>query len=1026
MQRRLILCVLPYIYSSISYANDAAWNCEQSKDSKQWVCSGDNKPAAPAPAESEPAKAPVSRSQPKAVAPVIEEATPAIVEPIAPEPETNLAKPQTAVEPAPVPVPARQAPPPALVNPEATATAPEKDEAEPEAAEKAQSEAPNPIPAPVKQTATAPSSDKRAGWTCGSSDKTEGWDCNLTGKDPKGVAKPVMAAPSSSFSLLTPTFNYNQEQTFNTLTSQLPYDPWQNCDVPGIPKPTFVPRKQLRDKTPLDVKSNYSEVFDNEVSSYFGNVEMNRADQHSISNIANYDSVSGTLGLQGSVYYSEDELAMYGESAQLKLDQDQAKIRDVLFISPGMPLRGQASAVYRENKILSRYKDVSYTSCKPGNQDWMVHASELKMNKETGKGAAKNTWVEFKGVPVFYSPYLSFPIDDRRQTGFLAPSFGNTQRNGYELTVPFYWNIAPNYDATFKARYMDKRGILLGGQARYLTESSKGKLGVEYLPVDNKPDNTNYKKDGLNPWHNQSRYLLTFTNSSKISPHITSNIDANYRSDVDYFNDLGSSLSRPFNSFLRSTADVSYANKDVSLVTRAESYQSVDRSLTGFALPYRRLPQVNFNYNHSFDFMPLNTGLESEYVYFQHNDRINGQRYNVKPSISFPLKTSSAYITPKFSLQHTEYLLGHKGNNNDFYLDRATNTYKTIGFDTVSRTLPIFSADAGVFLERDLTIGNQSYVHSLEPRLFYLYIPKTNQDQIPIFDTALNDFNFDSMFRENRFSGTDRTQDANQITTALTSRLIDNKGRETVKFNLGQIFYFQNRDVTLPQLYPDYQNTSADFFQKYGHYAATRRYIPETNSFSSIVGELSTRLTDHISVNTGLQYTPQRGEITRGQADFHYVNNPGEIVNLGYRYRKNIYLTDKENIDLGRPLDIIQTDASFHWPVYDNWSVVGRWQYSWLYNSTQDTFFGFEKENCCWRFRIIGRRWVNNINILNALNGTGPFNPALANNTNAAQADSQTGVFVQIELKGLTGIGDKLDNFFEQQIYGYQRPSKDD
>ena len=202
------------------------------------------------------------------------------------------------------------------------------------------------------------------------------------------------------------------------------------------------------------------------------------------SNTANYDSVSEVLDLHGDVYYSEDELALHSDTATLKLASDQAKLRDVQFISPTTPLRGRAESVYRDSKTFSRYKDVAFTSCRPGNQDWIVHASELKMNKITGKGAAKNAWIEFKGVPVFYSPYLSFPIDNRRLSGFLAPSFGSTQKSGFSLSTPYYWNIAPNYDATLIPRYLTKRGALLAGKFRYLTEQSKGKVGLEFMPND--------------------------------------------------------------------------------------------------------------------------------------------------------------------------------------------------------------------------------------------------------------------------------------------------------------------------------------------------------------------------------------------------------------------------------------------------------------------------------------------------------------------------------------------------------------
>ncbi|NOU21970.1 MAG: LPS-assembly protein LptD, partial [Methyloglobulus sp.] len=752
----------------------------------------------------------------------------------------------------------------------------------------------------------------------------------------------------------------------------------------------YVPDKNQRDIADLDMDSNYAEIYDNEIGNYQGNVEMKRADQRASANSANYDSVSETVDLHGNVFYSEDELSLYTDTATLKLASDEARLRDTLFISPTTPIRGKASAVYRDSKFLSRYKDAAYTTCEPGNQDWIVHATDLKLNKKTGQGAAKNAWVEFKGVPIFYSPYLSFPMDDRRKTGFLVPVPGYTQKGGFSLSAPFYWNIAPNYDATLRPRYYANRGTLLAGDFRYLTEKSKGLVSAEYMPNDTILD--------------KPRYLATIKNNTRFTPNISSNLDLNIVSDKQYFSELGNALSFPNFSHIRSYADASYVDQGVSLIGRVESYQTIDPNLRGRLRPYRRLPQLNFSLNHEFESVPANTALESEYVYFQHDDSSlpDAHRLNIKPTVSFPLQTASAYITPKLSLQHTQYLL---------------NNQKAGVSDSISRTLPIASIDSGLFFEKDLDIAGNSLLHTLEPRLFYLYIPRVNQNDIPIFDSSLYDFQYDSLFRENRFSGTDRIQDANQFTAALTSRLVDSKtGLDRLKLSVGEIFYFQDRKVTAPVV-----RIGTTFLES----------PVQTSSFSPLVGELSSQLNEHFSVETGLQWDPHTNDIIRGKALLHFVNNPGEIINVGYTYRKNTLIKDsldaalandplnktlvgyRNNSKLLRSNDIIQSDVSFRWPIYDNWFAIGRWQYSLLYDRTQEAFFGFEKENCCWRFQVIGRRYVNNIRA-SATTATGLDTPGT----------SQTGIFFQIEFKGLgtTGTGQDLGDFFEKSIYGYRKP----
>ncbi|MCL7421925.1 MAG: LPS assembly protein LptD [Methylobacter sp.] len=969
MRRRLFLVFLPSFYASLGFANEAVWNCEQSKDSKEWVCVGEAKPAGKTDetqAATQPA--PVEEAQPPVGPEPVQAARPAVPERVE-ETEPVLAKPVEDLESAATDVVENETP--VVVDPEDKRRLVVKRPVVIDPNE------PVPVDLETTKTVSVAKAQRRPGWSCAPGEENQNWSCKLEGNDPKGQAQIVATDETKPGLLLDPAFDWQQEQIFTTLHSQLKYDPWENCMVDTPVSPTFVPEKHLRETSPLEVRSDYSELFDTEISSYFGNVQINRADQHILSDMANYDTVSETLDLQGDVYYSEDELALYSDTAVLNLATDQGRLRDTMFIAPAAPIRGRAQVVYRDSKTLSRYKEVAYTSCRPGNQDWVVHASELKLNDITGQGSARNAWLEFKGTPVFYSPYLSFPIDDRRLSGFLAPSFGNTQRGGFNVSVPYYWNIAPNYDATLRPRYLSKRGILLGGEFRYLTKMTEGKLNLEFMPDDRLRD--------------QSRYFAKILNSTRFTPHISSYLDLSYVSDKDYFNDLGNALSLTNLSYLHSQANVSYVNQGVSFINRVENYQAIDKAIRPQNRPYRRLPQSILNLNHSFGFMPLDAAMNTEYVNFQHDHLVNGQRINVKPSVSFPLETAGAFLRPKFSLQHTQYLLSKQETRN---LGQP---------DSISRTLPIASVDGGLFFEREFDFGENSFRHTIEPRLFYLYIPKDDQDDIPLFDTSLYDFNFSSLFRENRFSGNDRVQDANQITAALTSRLVDSEtGRERLRFDIGEIFYFRDREVGLCGSY-------------YSPLCTINRPL-ETSRFSNLVSELNVRLTDHLSVDSGLQWSPDVNDIVRGDVMLHYINYPGEMINIGYRYRKNTVVTfpDRRN-------DIIQSDVSFHWPIYNNWYAVGRWQYSLLNNATRESFFGFEKENCCWRFRVIGRRWVNTA-VLNVFGDTAISNVDFANLD--PEGESQTGVFFQIELKGLTGVGEKLDEFFEENIYGYRKPTK--
>jgi LPS-assembly protein len=998
MLARLYLVYLLSFFASISFANEANWNCQQDKSTKEWVCVGSAGSAAKS--------MPNTQDKPDTVE------------------QGNLAKPTTN---APVPVaPPKNSEPravEALKNNQLTQPKlddkPVDSALEEEAAERPDAPRANPIavrplnppdvseaPPPVLPASQKPNSviakeagvldeggnSRPRGWNCDTKGKDGNWNCQLVGADPRGEAR-VVETEDRGFRLRDPAFDNKQEHIFNTLRDRFKHNPWGNCTIQLGSKKYYISDKKLRAKANVDMNSNAAEIYDNEIGNYQGRVEMQRADQRASSNSANYDSVSEALDLHGNVFYSEDDVSLFTETATLKLASDEARMRDTLFISPETPIRGKASAVYRDSKTLSRYKDVAYTSCEPGNQDWVVHATDLKLNKETSTGSAKNAWIEFKEVPIFYSPYLSFPLDNRRKSGFLAPSFGNTQKAGFHFSAPFYWNIAPDYDAVIRPRYYSTRGGLLAGDFRYLAKKSSGRISAEYMPDD--------------AISHKPRYLATIKNNAQFTPNIKSNLDLNIVSDKEYYSQLGNALSFPVFSNIRSFADASYVDKGISLTGIVENYQTIDPILGGRLTPYRRLPQLNLNLDHSFKSLMTDIGIQNEYVYFQHDDSKlpDAFRFNVKPYVSFPLKTASVYLTPKFSVQYTQYLLNVE--NSPF---KDSN---------ISRTLPIASVDGGLFLEKDVNLFGNSMLHTLEPRLFYLYIPKVNQDNIPIFDTSLYDFNYDSLFRENRYSGTDRIQDANQITAALTTRLIDSKtGLEKLKLNVGEIFYFQNREVTGPIV-----RAGLDFLNN----------PVQTSTSSPLVAEMSSQINKHVGVQLGTQWDPHSNEFVRGNAAIHFENNPGELINLGFTYRKNTLLRDSLDLALAdntltaderarfnlyrnsfvtiRSNDIITSDISMRWPIYDNWYGVGRWQYSWLFNQSQDGFVGLEKETCCWRFRIIGRRYVNNL-LAAANNPSNLANP---------QFNSQTGIFFQIEFKGLTGTGLDLGNFFAKTIYGYRK-----
>ncbi len=832
-----------------------------------------------------------------------------------------------------------------------------------------------PAPVPIKKSPVSikppQNLSNNTGWNCFSSDGEETWNCRLKGAAPEGKALPVEDDSEISFSLFSDAFDFKQEQNFQLLEARLDYNPWENCLSSQKQSGHYKDKDEsFRDLEPMDVTADYSEVFDKEITSFFGNVKMSRADQKITADKASYNTVSQTMDLQGHIFYTENEISFHSDTAVLNLSTDEARLRNTLFISPSGPLRGKADVVYRDSKVLSRYKNAAFTSCRPGNQDWVVHAGRFKMNKQSGLGSAKHAWLEFKGVPVFYTPYIAFPLDDRRMTGFLAPKYGgNNKDTGFDLSIPYYWNIAPNYDLTVWPRFMTKRGAMLGGEFRYQSKISEqittaGSVGVEFLPYD--------------LLREDQRYSGTFRNHTQFTPNLLADVDLNYVSDKEYFDELSDSLGmRGFSQpqgftntlqgitqdrFLQSQASLRYSGKGISFVTRAESYQTIDNDVQESAKPYYKLPEVTLNLSHSFEEWPVDVGMENEYINFYRKSRTSGHRFNIKPFVTIPIESAGAFLRPKFSLQYTQYYLDNLESKKD---------------KNFTRVLPIVSVDSGLIFERDFEFSDSGFLHTIEPRLFYLYIPKKNQDKVTIFDSAEYDFSYGSLFRENRFSGNDIVQDANQVTLAVSSSVIDSEtGVERLKLSVGEILYFRDREVSLSG-------------------------APETYGWSNLVAELSGQLTDNWSFSSGIQWNPAINDVTRGHAEIRYrnLNQPGHIINLGYRYRR-------EQDEIDKVKNIIQTDASFRWPIYDNWFAVGRWQYSLKHEKTKDSFLGLEKENCCWRFRIIWRRYTNSLNDPEDTDSFGQM---------------EEGFFVQMELKGFGAFGNNADEFLERNLNGYQK-----
>lgn len=674
---------------------------------------------------------------------------------------------------------------------------------------------------------------------------------------------------------------------------------------------------------------------------FSGNVELSRGAVRLTANDLTLDRKNRTVSATGGVLLTETNLRLAGESANYALDARAGEITQASFRIPAIRARGDAELAALLGDGTSHYEAISYTTCSPDRDDWLLEADELVLDHNEGLGTAKHSKLRFFGVPLLYVPTFTFPIDDRRRSGLLIPSVGYSGNTGADLRVPYYLNLAPNYDLTLEPRLLSKRGAMLGGEFRFLTESTEGELAAEFLP-----DDREYTAgDGLRG----SASLKTQTWFNTLTE---ARLRLNYVSDTEYLEDLGDSLAVTSATHLERTGEVAYHGDDWDLMGRAQYYQTIDETIDLSDRPYARLPQLRVDLERPEGIGGVTYHLGAEYAYFYRRDSVRGHRVDLFPGLSLPLTETWGYLEPKIGARYTGYRL----------TDEAAGTD-----DKPSELSGLFSLDSGLYFDRPLDYFRQSAIHTLEPRLYYLLVPNSGQDDQPIFDTAALDFSFDNLFRENRFAGADRFGDANQLTLALTSRVFgQSSGEELLRASLGQILYFDDREVTLPGE-PE-----------------------EDDSSSAVVAEISAALGSGWRSRAGLQWDPNEDDdpIDQALAQLNYRDPTRDrVFNATYRFRDGV---------------VEQTDLAAIWPVSERLSLIARHNHSLRDDRLLEALAGVEYGRCCWRLRAIVRQFAD---------GDGD--------------DHNLAFLMQLELNGLGRLGDDIDSTLERGIYGYRSDDDD-
>ena len=595
--------------------------------------------------------------------------------------------------------------------------------------------------------------------------------------------------------------------------------------------------------------------------------------------------------------------------------------------------RGSAERVEFLGRDRYRLTNATYTTCQPGQEDWRLEAKEIELDFEQEDGEATSPRLRFFDTTILASPWATFPLGDRRRSGILTPYYAQTSTRGFEFGLPYYWNIAPEVDSTFTPVFMAKRGFQLKNQSRYLDRTYAGEVKFEYLPEDRE--------------FGASREGVSFQHTHNFPRSTTLMIDYNRVSDDRYFVDLASQVKQLSVGNLPQEAHLTHGGRfgkaPYSVQARLQSFQTLQDPLAPIVPPYHRVPQLNFGTSYNDLGGALDTGLTAEYVRFTHPTMLEGTRTSLSPTLAAPLLAPGWFLTPKAGLRYVSYGLERSGPGDP---------------QSPEVTIPWASLDSGLVFERDSGLFGQGSTQTLEPRLFYVYVPYRNQDSIPIFDTALADFNYAQLFTENRFAGGDRFGDANQATLALTSRFLRSEGQEALRATIAQRYYFAAERVGLTP-------TSA------------LRSSTDSDVLASVGGRVGTAW----SYDATTQYNRHQQRAERYSLAARYAPETAKVLNASYRYNREA---------------LKQIDVSGQWPVAAGWYGVGRYNYSILDKRLLEGLAGLEYNAGCWVFRAVALR------------------------VQAAANVSSTAFVFQLEFNGIGTIGtDEAVELLKRQVPGY-------
>lgn len=812
-------------------------------------------------------------------------------------------------------------------------------------------------------------------WVC-QPDKAGAWQCQqqsaTPGAYPQAPAPRIIKAQRKATAA---------EAGANTLSSSHPFKQWDwvpkdqladpgqcatGCDgAYQAPSPDWPESGQDPEQSPLRASAASSAMVGSEVS-MAGNIVLSQGYRRLKADQASMDRNSHELEIDGNVEIREPDLLLRAQSANVNTNTGLGHFNNASFLQHSNGSRGQAKLITRNSADTLELEQGSITQCTPDDEVWSIQAGEIHIDNAEGWGSAKHARLNIRQVPVLYLPYMTFPIDDRRKSGFLAPTFARGDDNGIEINTPYYFNLAPNYDATLAPHYIAERGTMVELELRQLSRFGQWTLaGAQLNDEKYRRPNPLLPVDDSIPIR-ENRWLGSVDQQGRIFG-INTAIDYAKVSDRDYFRDLSTdSLDIKRALHLNQQLELGYRNDAWQADVTVQQFQTIDDQLDQ---QYQLMPRVSLERHQSGANFHPEWFFQAEFTDFQHDQAIDqggtfvtGQRAYAEAGASYPMRWAGGFIIPSAKVRNINYDLDAFNPGDD---------------DSPSATAPLATLDMGLQFERSTSIGGKALIQTLEPRLYYFYSDYEQQGSHPDFDTRELNFSYSQLFRDTRFSGNDRLDDANQASVGISSRFIDDSnGREILTLSLGQIFYFEDRQVQLNGIGG-----------------------VDSRSNSMIASSIQYQPYDQLWLTNEMLWDSRRDKLQEGGLGFHYQSDRNSLYNLGYRYRRE----GANNIGTGLR-DLSQADASMVLPIDKHWSLFARYRYDIEENRSLDDLFGFQYEDCCWMLRLLYQQGLEN-------------EYELAGDT---VVERDYAFILEFQLKGLGSLGSKARGILENNILGYE------